>query len=198
VALNQQWQHTGCFAYPSPPGDLITPPPSDSALSPSECLSFCRSQSASYTLWTPYPGSSIESCGCSDTPLRASLSTESTSSGSGFGTGSGPGSGRVVPCSAGTTFSWRYTPPPPHKEGKQVAFVAAQNSKRGWKKSPVIAPDGGLRARGSGSGSGSEGRSGHAQVVQGAESGEEEGGLRRVCMYRAHGVYRSTGQSTSR
>ncbi|RSH89228.1 hypothetical protein EHS25_002340 [Saitozyma podzolica] len=36
VALNQQWQHTGCFAYPSPPGDLITPPPSDSALSPSE------------------------------------------------------------------------------------------------------------------------------------------------------------------
>jgi hypothetical protein len=154
VALNQQWQHTGCFAYPSPPGDLITPPPSDSALSPSECLSFCRSQSASYTLWTPYPGSSIESCGCSDTPLRASLSTESTSSGSGFGTGSGPGSGRVVPCSAGTTFSWRYTPPPPHKEGKQVAFVAAQNSKRGWKKSPVIAPDGGCEREEAGAGAG--------------------------------------------
>lgn len=37
-----------------------------------------------------------------------------------------------------------------------MAFVAAQNSKRGWKKSPVIAPEGGLRARGSGSGTGSK------------------------------------------
>lgn len=36
-----------------------------------------------------------------------------------------------------------------------MAFVAAQNSKRGWKKSPVIAPEGGMRGRGSGSGSGS-------------------------------------------